>query len=149
VRRVADGLAAGAGDTAAAAFMQADQRHPVMAGQFLGIDAFAQPGFVWRAAAKGEVFATDHTAPAIEGAESEHEIGRGKGFQRPVGAAFRIARPSPHLMETAGVEQHVDPLPDCLPAGIMLAADAFRPALIFGQGLLMCNIADFAFPTHA
>ena len=147
--RVADRLGPRSGNAAAAAFVNADQRNPVAAGQLLGIDAFAQPRLVGRAAAHREVFAADNAAAAVDLAESEDEVGRSERFQGAVLVALGGAGAFAELAETAVVEQAVDPFAHGLTALVMLPLHPFGAAQFLRGVADLSNFLDFFVPAHA
>ena len=89
--RLADSTAAGPGNAAAAALVQADQRHFVLQRQFLGIDALAQARSVGRAALEGEVLAADDAGAPGDGTKAEDEIGRREAGEIAGGVALGAA----------------------------------------------------------
>ena len=148
--RAADclGAAARAGDTAAAALVQPDQRQQVLQRQLLGVDALAQSRFVGRAAAQREILAADDTRPVIYLAEPEHEIGRRETFQAAVLGPLGGAGARADLAERSGIEQAGDALADRQAALGMMARHALGAALFQRKFPLAAYFIDLVVPGH-
>ena len=149
IDRLADRAAAACpGDAAAAALVQADERHAVLQRQILDIDALAQARCVRRAAAHREVLAPDGDRPAVYAAYADHEIGGRETLERSVRMAFGPAGAAAVLAETVRIDQPVDSLADGQPALPMLAGHRLRAALFQRRAALGVNILDLAGPAH-
>ena len=149
VERLADrASAACAGDAAAAALMQADQRHAVLQRQILDIDALAKARRIRRTAAHGEVLAADHREPPVDTAHADYEIGGRDALERPVRIALDPARAAPMLAEAARIDQDVDAFADGQPPLRVLAGHRLRAALFQRRLALGVNILDLAGPAH-
>ena len=129
--------------------MQAHERHPVGAGEFLRVDALAQARGVGRAALEGEILSTDDAAPAADHAEAEHIVGRREFDQTPLVISGRIARGAAEFLKGAVVEHGVDPFADGeKPLGV-LTGDTLLTALPLGELALTRELLGFLFPAHA
>ena len=76
--------------------MQPDQRHLELAGKMLGVDALAQSCGIGRPAADGEVLAANNTAPTVDPAEADDEVGRREATEL---AGVVVFRPAGRLAE--------------------------------------------------
>ena len=140
--------AAGAGDAAAAALVQADERHAVLQRQVLDINALTQARCVRRAAAHGKILAANGYEPAVDTAHSDHEIGGREALERPVRMALDAARTAPVLAEAVRIDQAVYALADGQAALRVLARHRLRSALFQRRLALGANILDLPGPAH-
>ena len=141
-------LAAGTLDAAAAAFEQAHERHPVLAGEVLRVDALAQPGGIGGAALQGEVLAANHHPAVVDLAEADHVVGGHVAGQPILVVVVRQRRGLAVLLKGAAVEQFVDALANGQPTLGVLAGNAFLTALLTRQVAPLGQFLDLAFPTH-
>ena len=151
VDRLADSPApapAAALDAAAAAFEGTHQRHLVLHGEMLGVDALAQTGRVGRAALQREILAARDHAAALDSTEADHVVGRHEADQLVVVVVVRDGCGLTLLLEGAGIQNAVDALADGQSAAGVLLGDAFLAALLLGQAAAALDFPDFLFPAH-
>ena len=97
---------------------------------------------VGRAAAHGEVVATDHHRPAIDAASAGHEVGRSERGELAAVVVDSSPGERSDFVERTGIEQPLDPLSNSQPAGLMLPLDVRGAAHLARDRLAPPNLVD-------
>ena len=106
----------------------------------------ALDGRVGRAAAHGEVVAAHHHGAAVHARAAEDEVGRGQALELIVRVVGRLASDLAHFVESVGVDQARQALPDGQAPLVVLALDPCGPAELLGEGFAPSQLVELRLP---
>ena len=135
------------GDVGARAFVEDDQRYPVLArhvGQEEALEAFLRAD-VRRSTRDGEVLAANHDRAAVDLGQSA-DVGQRREVPELAVFVCPVTGQPADLVEAARVDERVDAVADGQLAQLALAIDAFLAAHLEGELAAEVEFIDFGLP---